>query len=122
MDILAKDLHSIAPVPSDLTLHIGMPAHYSENLYVQTFVLGCCEHSPTIQVFIASRLIDPIEVLSVLIHELIHASLGYGHGHLEKFKKPAREIGLTDSLENIRPDLVIRLTEISNTLGTYPKN
>lgn len=62
-------------------------------------VIGQC-FSPTIcddgrpQVFISPRIAESVEVLGVLLHELLHASLGTVHGHKRVFSQAAKKVGL----------------------------
>lgn len=119
---LRLDLESIAPVPPDLTLHVGFPARFVKHTSLDC--LGCCNHRPSLQIFISPTLTHPLKVLAVLAHELIHASLGWGHDHDEVFEKAAQELGFVGEMDAASPgpELTNRLNEISNTLGSYPKN
>lgn len=119
---LRLDLESIAPVPPDLTLHVGFPTRFDG--HIPRDCMGFCSHNPSLQIFISATLTQPIKILAVLAHELIHASLGWGHAHDEVFEKAAREFGFVGELDAAKPgpDLRIQLLNISNTLGPYPKN
>lgn len=54
-----------------------------------------------IQIFISpylKDLVDPQGVLSTLVHELVHATVGNAEGHNKVFGKCARAVGLTGKL------------------------
>lgn len=74
------------------------------------------------EIFISPVLDDPIQVLDVLTHELIHAIVGTKEGHKGKFKTLALKVGLTGKMtETVAGDnLKIILTEINEVLGKYP--
>jgi hypothetical protein len=68
---------------------------------------------------------DPIEVLTLLVHELIHASDDCESGHRGVFKQRAIALGLEGKmgethLNTISPELRQSLEEISELLGPYP--
>jgi hypothetical protein len=120
--LLRADLYPIAPVPPFLTVIYGVPSRY-RGTTMEYILAGCCSHKPPL-IHITPKLRDPVEILGTLVHELIHASVGPGHGHSMVFEKPAREIGLAGDLDATKPgpDLIPRLTEIYSKLGTYPEN
>jgi hypothetical protein len=68
---------------------------------------------------------DPIEVLTLLVHELIHASDDCESGHRGAFKRRAIALGLEGKmgethLNTISLELRQSLEEISKLLGPYP--
>ena len=88
-------------------------------------VIGqCCYASAdgVAQVFIHPTLDESARVLDVLLHELIHASLGAGHGHGKAFKRVAEGVGLTGLMTATvaGEDLRERLNEVVQALGEYP--
>jgi len=74
------------------------------------------------QIFIHPEIVDPIRVLDILAHELIHAYLPVGAGHKALFGAQAKEIGLAgpNTATTAGPDLVPLLKRIATTLGKYP--
>ena len=90
-------------------------------------VVGQC-FSPTIckdgkpQIFISPLLDDSIQVLGILLHELVHASVGTEHKHGKVFSQAARKVGLagpptaTTVSEQLRPFLVSYVERV----GSYP--
>jgi hypothetical protein len=75
-------------------------------------------------IFITPTLLDPIEVLATLLHELVHASLRCEHGHGKPFVKIIRKFGLegkpkaTYAAEN--SDCWHRLKAVADKMGEYP--
>lgn len=78
----------------------------------------------TINMFICPTQDDPIKVLDILLHELIHAQVGCKEGHKGPFKKMAKEFGLvgkmTATYAEPGSDLWRALSHISEQLGPYP--
>lgn len=73
-------------------------------------------------IFISPTIDDTIQVLAVLIHELVHASVGNQHGHGGVFKQCALAVGLTGPMTETLPGdrLAERLRGVSLKLGPYP--
>lgn len=63
---------------------------------------------------------DPVRVLDVLLHELVHACGIHGHG--KEFRRVAEYVGLTGKMTATVPTDALRerLTELSRVLGPYP--
>lgn len=74
------------------------------------------------QVFVSPILDDPIDVLAVLTHELIHASDDCESGHRGAFTRIARAVGLVGPMRATTPgaELITRLERVAAALGTYP--
>jgi len=73
-------------------------------------------------IFIIPTITDPVQVLDIILHELIHASVGTECGHKKAFRKVALEVGLlppmtaTTASQALKRDLV----RLSESLGEYP--
>lgn len=73
-------------------------------------------------IFVSPLVFDSVEVLGVLLHEMIHASVGVKHGHKKPFSKAARLLGLagpptaTVVGDALRPTLETFLAQT----GAYP--
>jgi hypothetical protein len=74
------------------------------------------------EIFISPVLSDPIEVVSVLVHELVHAAVGTKCGHGEMFRSLAVKMGLTGPMRSTfpSPHLRQRLNTLCQQLGPYP--
>lgn len=73
------------------------------------------------QVFISPVLAEPVRVLDVLVHELIHAIVPDA-GHKAPFKRIAVKVGLTGKMTATvaGPELEKQLRELSQSLGEFP--
>lgn len=71
-------------------------------------------------VFVTPLMSDGVDVLSCLIHELIHASGVYDHK--AGFHRPAMALGLTGKMTSTvaGPELTERLNAVVAKLGPYP--
>ena len=80
----------------------------------------CADGIP--QIFISPRMAESVTVLGILLHELIHASVGNQYGHRKEFSQAARACGLegpptaTVVGDKLRPVLV----QYVQTSGIYP--
>ena len=73
-------------------------------------------------IFISPILDDPVRILDVLLHELVHAAVGLEHGHRGQFAKVAKACGLVGkpSATTAGEGLSLRLNAISESLGPLP--
>lgn len=81
-----------------------------------------CADKETHHIFISPLLSDPIEVLSVLLHELIHPICGVDVGHKGAFKRIALAVGLEGKMTSTHAgkELTRRLNALAKKLGEYP--
>jgi hypothetical protein len=73
-------------------------------------------------IFISPVLGDPVKVLDVLTHELIHAACGPKAGHKGSFKTVALAVGLTGKMTATKagPELQKTLKALAEKLGKLP--
>jgi hypothetical protein len=91
-------------------------------------VIGQCWDKATSQdkqrahIFVVPTLTDEIEVLAVLLHELVHASVGNECGHRGPFKQVAQGLGLEGKMTATVPGelLKVKLELLRRSLGKYP--
>ena len=83
-----------------------------------------CTPNQTYQIFICPTLDDPVQLLGVLLHELIHACVGLKEKHGGRFKKLALQFGLagkmTATFVEEGSQLERELKGILETLGEFP--
>src|SRR3970282_413591 len=74
------------------------------------------------EVFISPTLAEPVKVLDVLTHELVHATVGLKAKHGKLFKRCALAVGLEGKMRSTHAGdaLVKLLTGHAKTLGHYP--
>lgn len=72
-------------------------------------------------IFISPILADPVAVLDVAVHELVHACVGVKKGHNAVFGRLARAVGLIGPLRSTEagPELKKYLTDLAAKLGTF---
>lgn len=111
------------PLP-DVRASIGFPASRARPGHKQS--IGECwsgaASDGTPQLWISPVLSDPVSVLAVLVHELVHAAIGCEHGHRGPFRKLALAVGLEGKMTATvaGPDLTERLEKIAGKLGPFP--
>lgn len=73
-------------------------------------------------IFIIPTLTDPLQVLHILLHELVHASVGTECGHRREFRKVAVQLGLKPPMTATTPNenLTAALELLNERLGAYP--
>lgn len=107
-------------LPKDIVALCGFPTspkaigqcHYKENN-----VDAKLERQ---HIYVCPTQADPVRVLDILVHELVHASGCKGHG--KEFKAVATKLGLTGKMTATvaGPELETKLKAIAKTLGKYP--
>lgn len=111
-------------VPEKLRVSCGFPSH---NAFGKKQAEGECwsDHASKgkiFEIFISPILEKPVAVLDVLVHEIVHATVGLKCGHKGAFKTCAIKVGLEGKMTSAAagPDLLKRLGKLVPTLGTYP--
>jgi hypothetical protein len=111
-----------SPLPEKLSCSCGFP-------YKSREAIGQCwgpkaATDGTTHMFISPCQAEPVRVLDILLHEMIHAAIGTEEGHGKKFKAAMRAVGLegkaTATIANPGTELHARLTRIAEELGPYP--
>lgn len=112
-------------VPANVRLSCGWPS--SGGLRSRKRAIGEAWSSTSskdqhFEIFVSPTIAEPEKVLGVLIHELIHVTVGLDAGHKGPFAKCAREIGLEGKMTatTVSDPLAACLKVIQDTLGPYP--
>lgn len=107
-------------VPPVIRVSVGLCGTKAIGLCVDTE----CAEDGAWNVFIDPRLKDPVEVLSTLLHEMIHAIVGLECKHRGPFVEMIRRVGLegkpTSTFAAKDSELYTKLTAIALELGDYP--
>ena len=76
----------------------------------------------TTEIFICPSQSEPVQVLAILLHELVHAAVGLECGHKGPFKRVALALGLEGKMTETTPspELAADLATLADTLGDYP--
>ena len=74
------------------------------------------------ETFISPVISDPVDVLAILLHELVHHAVGVANGHKAPFKRLAVACGLEGKMTATvaGEELTERLKAMAETLGEYP--
>src|ERR1700730_16482913 len=96
------------PLPEKIRFAIGFPSTGRKGNRV-----GECWHSSTsaddhFEIFIRADQSDPVEVLGILVHELVHAVLPITAGHGKLYKAAALKIGLEGKMRHAMPGLPLQ--------------
>lgn len=117
--------HHGATIPDNVRVTCGFPSRGAAKGAQQT--IGQCfaqtmSADDHIEVIVSMTLDNPIRVLDVLAHELVHAAVGTECGHKGEFRRVALAIGLTGKMTATiaGPELTLELERISGALGAYP--
>lgn len=90
-------------------------------------VVGQCWHpeaaaDKAAHIFVSPAVEQPVEVLAIMVHELVHAVDVNKSGHRGAFAKLAKSLGLTGKMTTSTPgdELKLELAKLADELGTYP--
>jgi hypothetical protein len=110
------------PLPEKVRYAIAFPSTGRQGRRV-----GECWHSSASadgfhEIIIRADIADPIEVLGVQVHELIHAALPADAGHGPKYREAAIKIGLQGQMRHAMPGQLLtpKLEVIAANLGPLP--
>lgn len=116
-----------SPLPAKLRVSCSFPSRGGIKAAGKATTIGQCWYPQnsadgTTEVFVSPTQADPMIVAEILVHELVHAALGPGHGHGKVFKRLALLVGLegpmtaTSAGSRLKTDLAPML----RALGPYP--
>jgi hypothetical protein len=111
-------------VPANVRTTCGFP---HKSAFASRQRIGECwsdtaSEGKVFEIFISPVKADPVEVLDVLAHELVHATVGLAAKHNGPFRKCATAIGLEGKMTSTHAgkELKGRLQDIAEALGPYP--
>lgn len=120
---LTTDLQAVGASVPPVRVSVGFPGGRGR----KNAVIGQCWAAEAAtdgvaQVFISPTIVDPVQVLATLLHEMIHAVDGNHSGHRGAFAQIARAVGLTGKMTATVPGeaLSARLRAVSDGLGAFP--
>jgi hypothetical protein len=124
VNVLARDFFTPlgASVP-EVRVSTGFPrGSRGKNKAIGQCWAGICADDKRPQIFIHPELVDSSRVLDVLIHELVHATVGHLCGHKGNFKTLAVALGLAGQMTatHASDELKERLNEVIAEIGEYP--
>jgi hypothetical protein len=109
-------------VPDKVRVSIGWPRKASSCGAVGECWPATASSDAYIEQFIAPSLVDGVEIVGVLAHELVHATVGNKAGHGPPFKQCALTIGLAGPMRATTPgpEFVAWTGELFKRIGPYP--
>ena len=115
------------PADMGIAAHVRVSVGFPSGRGGRNNAIGQCwspsvSADQTIEMFISPSIDDPIRVLDILAHEMIHAIVGLECGHKGPFKRLANEIGLVGKMTatTAGDDLKAKLQTIADKIGEYP--
>lgn len=111
-----------AKVPAQIAVSVGFAGHNARKRRGECWNTSASDGGKVNQIFISPLLDEPVQVLSTLTHELIHAADNCASQHTGFFGQVARSVGLEGKLTSTHAgeDLAMVLKDISDELGPYP--
>jgi hypothetical protein len=111
-------------IPERVRVSVGFPSSRGAIKHVKA--IGQCwpghlAEDGVPQIFV-SPVLDEQNAAETVVHELVHAAVGCGHGHRGPFKACALAVGLMSPMRTTpaSPELTQRLTALCEQLGPFP--
>ena len=110
------------PLPAKIRFAIAFPSTGRTGNRV-----GECWHASAstdehYEVIVRADKFEPVEVLGILVHELVHAVLPPTTGHGKAYREAAQKLGLVGQMRYAMPGTLLqeRLNDLAATLGPLP--
>jgi hypothetical protein len=109
-------------IPEAIRFAIGFPSTGRKSKRIGEHWPAQCSADAHHEIFIRPDISDPVEVLAILVHELVHVVLPPGSGHGSVFRKAALAVGLTGKMTSTvaSETLKAKLITITEALGDLP--
>lgn len=111
-------------IPSDIQVSCGFPSQGA--LSMKRRRIGECWYPQTMNgvhhLFVSPTLVEPVEVLDTLVHEVVHTLVGKKAGHKSPFRYVALRVGLEGPMKATRAGERLKklLEAFIKDLGEYP--
>ena len=97
-----------SPLPTQLRIAIGFTSSGRRSRHIGECWDNQCSEDRHFEIFIRpdlseSKELMPMQVASILGHELVHAAVGVSAGHRKEFRRVARGIGLAGQMSATTP-------------------
>ena len=111
-------------VPENVRVSCGLPSGraFSRKRAIGEAWASTASRDKHFEIFVSPTIDRPTHVLSVLVHELVHVTVGLACGHKGRFIECARAVGLEGPWTSTSASdaLTQRLNAICESLGKYP--
>jgi hypothetical protein len=121
-DALREQLFPPERQPPRVWISVGFPkGHRGRGRAIGQCWDGALSGDGAPHIFIHPALVDPVAVLAVLAHELVHATVGCEAKHRGPFPELCKRIGLVKPWTATSPDepTLLALTALSRDLGPF---
>jgi hypothetical protein len=111
-----------SPPPLNIRYSCGWPSVSKGGMRIGECWASTASKDGHFEIFISPTIDDPMRVLDILLHEMVHACVGLKHGHKGEFKRVAKAVGLkgrmtaTHAGEELKGELI----NLCRKLGDYP--
>jgi hypothetical protein len=109
-------------IPEAIRFAIGFPSTGRKSKAIGEHWPAQCSADAHHEIFIRPDISDPVEVLAILMHELVHAAVPPDSGHGRVFRKAALAVGLAGKMTSTvaSETLKAELMMIAAQLGELP--
>lgn len=110
------------PPPLNIRYSCGWPAVNKGGKRIGECWASTASKDGHFEIFISPSIDEPLRVLDILLHEMIHAAVGLDCGHKGEFKRAAKAVGLTGKMTATvaGEELKEKLVGLFRELGEYP--
>lgn len=109
-------------LPDNMRFAIGFPSTGRKSKRLGELWHGTTSADGSYELFIRADIAEPVEVLGILVHQLVHSVLPTDAGHGKLYREAAQKLGLIGKMRDARPGSLLsaKLVEIAETLGPLP--
>lgn len=110
------------PLPERIRFSIGFTSSGRKSKRVGELWHAATSADGTFELFIRADLDDPLQILGVLMHQLVHAVVPPEAGHGKPFRDAALKLGMDGKMREAAPGplLQARLAQLAESLGPLP--
>lgn len=124
VDLLRPVIEEVRPCRMKVKVSVGFPYRRKGKGSHAVGQCWCSTRSKAnvFEIFVCPTQDQAITVLAILLHELIHATVGLKEGHKGDFRTVAKSVGLEGKMTATVPgvELTKRLNGLAKSLGAYP--
>lgn len=109
-------------IPDKMRFSLGFPSTGRQGYRRGELWHGVTSEDGAFELFIRADIDDPVEVLGVLVHELVHACLPIDAGHGKLYRDAAQKVGLVGPARDAMPGHMLgqKLIALAADLGPLP--
>ena len=114
--------HLGSPLPDKIRFAIAFPSAGGRGKAIGECWDASASADQHVEIFIRADRSEPVDVLGILVHELVHAALPVDAGHGKLFRALALKLGLDGPMRHTVPGPMLQrhLTALAEELGSLP--